>query len=122
MKVLYIVMKNESCNFFSWIDPLTCDRPEKIMLGLLKKMKSVERANENIKFENTKLEEKVEKLEEKIEKLQKKVEKLQALNKRLVEKKEKMEMKMGLVSLDFGTRLLNLKQSSTAQLNHFIVN
>ncbi|GER35853.1 tumor susceptibility gene 101 protein [Striga asiatica] len=64
------------------------------MPGLLKKMKALERANENLNFENTKLEEKVEKLEEKIEKLQKKVEKLQALNKRLVEKKEKMEMKM----------------------------
>ncbi|GER46943.1 GRF zinc finger family protein [Striga asiatica] len=87
--------KNGGCDFFSWVDPPTCDRPEKIMPGLVKKMKALERANENFKFENTKLEEKVEKLEEKIEKLQKKVEKLQALNKRLVEKKEKMEMKMG---------------------------
>ncbi|GER38699.1 DNA-directed RNA polymerase II protein [Striga asiatica] len=86
---------NGGCDFFSWVDPPTCDRPEKIMPGLVKKMKALERANENFKFENTKLEEKVEKLEEKIEKLQKKVEKLQALNKRLVEKKEKMEMKMG---------------------------
>ncbi|GER29513.1 SGF29 tudor-like domain [Striga asiatica] len=87
--------QNGGCDFFSWVDPPTCDRPEKIMPGLVKKMKALERANENFKFENTKLEEKVEKLEEKIEKLQKKVEKLQALNKRLVEKKEKMEMKMG---------------------------
>ncbi|GER49084.1 ribonuclease Y, partial [Striga asiatica] len=115
---------NGGCDFFSWVDPPTCDRPEKIMPGLVKKMKALERANENFKFENTKLEEKVEKLEEKIEKLQKKVEKLQALNKRLVEKKEKMEMKMGfalaiatllcvfllyrirLVSLDFGIPMI----------------
>ncbi|GER29234.1 galactose oxidase/kelch repeat superfamily protein [Striga asiatica] len=74
---------NGGCNFFFWVDSPTCDLPEKSMPGLLKKMKALERANENFKFENTKLEEKVEKLEEKIEKLQKKVEKLQALNKRI---------------------------------------
>ncbi|CAA0830690.1 zinc ion binding [Striga hermonthica] len=59
--------KNGGCNFFSWVDPLTCDRSQKIMPELLKKMNALERANENLKFENTKLEENVEKLEEKIE-------------------------------------------------------
>ncbi|CAA0813367.1 Unknown protein [Striga hermonthica] len=87
--------KNGGCNFFSWVDPPTSDRSQTIIPGLLKKMNALERVKENLKFENTKLEDKVEKLEEKIEKLQKKVEKLQALNKRVVEKKEKMEMKMG---------------------------
>ncbi|GER56373.1 ribonuclease Y [Striga asiatica] len=122
-------MKNGGCKFFSWVDPPTCDRPEKIMPGLLKKMKALERANENFKFENTKLEEKVEKLEEKVEKLQKKVEKLQALNKRLVEKKEKMEMKMGFALaiaallctclLDFGIPMivsLSLLHSGQARI------
>ncbi|GER28198.1 acyl transferase [Striga asiatica] len=65
------------CNFFSWVDPPICDRSKNIMPKLLRKINALERANEDFKFENSKL-------EGKVEKLQKNVENFQALNKKLV--------------------------------------
>ncbi|GER28415.1 GRF zinc finger containing protein [Striga asiatica] len=51
------------CTYWSWLDPPMCERSQRIIPGLLKRINALEAKHDNLKEQNTNLQERVEHLQ-----------------------------------------------------------